>query len=60
MVAEISSDDREAVERQVLASLWADKPIRLTARVVDGQYSVSIHSTGDEPDSVSSEVTPRA
>jgi hypothetical protein len=61
-VIQVESDDRESVERQVLASLWGREAIRLTASVVDGRYVVSMHSTGDEPDSdgPTAAATPRA
>ena len=50
MVLNVESEDREAVDKQILASLWGQKAIRLTASLVNGRYIVSAHSIGDEPD----------
>jgi len=60
MFIQLRSHDRESVERQVVANLWGQKAVRLTAEVEDGQYCVSIHSPGDEPDGDYPAATPRS
>jgi hypothetical protein len=47
---EIESDDRAAVERIVLSSLWQGERVRLTTVNQSGRYSVSLNTVGNEPD----------
>ncbi len=50
MYLEIAGDDRETVERQVLAHLWGEKTVRLTADRDGDRYLVTLSTAGGEPD----------
>lgn len=59
MYMEIAGDDRETVEKLILANLWGERTVRLTADRDRDRYLVTLSTASDEPDvSVAATATP--
>ncbi len=58
MYIEIASNDRAAVERQILEHLWAEKTVRLTTDRDGDRYLVTLSTSGSEPDGKDAALTP--